>query len=362
LNTTQRRILAALELEQQRLAASIENERLLAAERLAAFEDECTASEHRRRELDDRVLAEVAGSIKSAIARFGIQQSRHLWDHTRATDAVLQLVREIGKQEQQLPSASWASLGPASTTAASAVGRPWIFVVPHPDDETLGAGATIADYVAAGAEVHVLLLTRGTMSAVLDQLNGTTETGSWWGGVTHDPALEGYRPLTRTKLGDARYSEFVSALGALGVGPDRIHEASFQSQALTVNDVKAAIRKVSTKVSAEVGLWAPSYVVDNHTDHVASGNAVRELCVEDPATFQDPYYYVLPAYWTDSRLSATGHMWDLPGNVITSARVRNACKAYSAWQPTSGAFAIGYHSVASMFAQVEAVPRVMYHR
>jgi LmbE family N-acetylglucosaminyl deacetylase len=36
-----------------------------------------------------------------------------------------------------------------------------LFVLAHPDDESMGAGGTIARHVRAGVEVHLLCLTRG---------------------------------------------------------------------------------------------------------------------------------------------------------------------------------------------------------
>src|SRR5690242_6674599 len=51
-------------------------------------------------------------------------------------------------------------------------GRPWILVAPHPDDETLGAGVLVAEHYAAGRDVHILLLTRGTSSVARLQING----------------------------------------------------------------------------------------------------------------------------------------------------------------------------------------------
>ena len=36
-----------------------------------------------------------------------------------------------------------------------------LVLAPHPDDEVLGAGGTIARHVADGDEVHVVILTRG---------------------------------------------------------------------------------------------------------------------------------------------------------------------------------------------------------
>src|SRR3712207_6559316 len=46
----------------------------------------------------------------------------------------------------------------------------------HPDDETLGAGGTFAKYAEAGAEVHVVSLTRGGAGQIRDAGIATRST------------------------------------------------------------------------------------------------------------------------------------------------------------------------------------------
>ncbi|MBB5159289.1 PIG-L deacetylase family protein [Saccharopolyspora phatthalungensis] len=63
-----------------------------------------------------------------------------------------------------------------------------LVVAPHPDDETLGCGGTIARLVADGVDVHVLAV--------------TVRAAPMWGGVS-DPVV--------------RQNEFIQACAALGV-------------------------------------------------------------------------------------------------------------------------------------------------
>ncbi|HVA44313.1 MAG TPA: PIG-L family deacetylase, partial [Acidimicrobiales bacterium] len=44
-------------------------------------------------------------------------------------------------------------------------GRRVMVVAPHPDDELVGAGGTIAKHVAAGHLVHIVMATSGEASA-----------------------------------------------------------------------------------------------------------------------------------------------------------------------------------------------------
>ncbi len=69
-----------------------------------------------------------------------------------------------------------------------------VFVVAHPDDETMLCGGTLARLAARGVEVHVLSLTRGE------------------GGETGEPPL-----CTRAELGQVREREMGCAVKKLGV-------------------------------------------------------------------------------------------------------------------------------------------------
>lgn len=253
------------------------------------------------------------------------------------------------------------------------MGRPFILCAAHPDDETLGAGVAIAEHIAAGRDVHILLMTRGTNSGVIRQLNGTN-TGSWWG-VTHDPVAEGYQPLGVDEFGAARYRELVAAMGCLGVTADRIHEASdligepVLDSYVTVDQAKRAIAALADTfdpAAGNVGLWTPSWLVDDNPDHRAIGDASRQLGTEDPVRWADRRFYVLPAYWTDPRLSQiAGEFWDLPTDSTIQVKARNATRAYRSWAPVQGLYAIGYHSTAGMFGQIDGTtgtPKCLIHK
>ncbi|KUH98085.1 N-acetyl-1-D-myo-inositol-2-amino-2-deoxy-alpha-D-glucopyranoside deacetylase [Mycobacterium sp. IS-3022] len=84
-------------------------------------------------------------------------------------------------------------------TVDRATGR-LLFVHAHPDDETLTTGATIAHYVARGAQVRVVTCTLGEEGEVI---------GERWAGLAVDAA---------DQLGGYRIGELTAALGALGIG------------------------------------------------------------------------------------------------------------------------------------------------
>jgi LmbE family N-acetylglucosaminyl deacetylase len=234
-----------------------------------------------------------------------------------------------------------------------------ILVAPHPDDETLGAGVLLAEHVAAGRDVHILLLTRGTGSVARLELNGSRPS-RWWG-VTHDPAADGYAPLTPDAFGQARLDELTTAVHALGGG--QIHEAGLTDEQVTVGQAKAAIAALVASVGRDAGVYAPTYLVDDNPDHRAAGQALHELAAEQPEAYGDVGWYILPRYWSDPRLKqvAPAPYRDAPSNGQISSRVRNACRAYAAWHPPHS-YAIGYHSVDDMFALIESNPRALLHK
>lgn len=78
-----------------------------------------------------------------------------------------------------------------------------LFVHAHPDDETINNGATIARYVALGAEVTVLTCTLGEEGEVI---------GDRWAGLAVDRA---------DQLGGYRIAELTAALRELGVRAPR---------------------------------------------------------------------------------------------------------------------------------------------
>jgi N-acetyl-1-D-myo-inositol-2-amino-2-deoxy-alpha-D-glucopyranoside deacetylase len=74
-----------------------------------------------------------------------------------------------------------------------------LFVHAHPDDESLGTGATIAHYVARGADVRVITCTLGEEGEVI---------GDRWAELAVDRA---------DQLGGYRIGELTAALQALGI-------------------------------------------------------------------------------------------------------------------------------------------------
>jgi LmbE family N-acetylglucosaminyl deacetylase len=239
---------------------------------------------------------------------------------------------------------------------------PALFIAAHPDDELLAMGVALAEHVAVGREVHLLWLTDGGTTSARNALNGTT-TSSWWG-ILHNPAAEGYAPLSEADCAAARIREGVNAVNLLATpGTVTIHQAHLQDGAYTQGQVEAAVLTVADLIAptSAVHLKTHSWLVDNHPDHLAAGNAVKHLAATLPARFAFPRYYVLSTYFADPRLAQVSDTFDNPTDAGISQRVRNACRAYGAWAPAQGLFAVGMHSVSGLFDTLTANPRSLVH-
>lgn len=92
-----------------------------------------------------------------------------------------------------------------------------LIVAPHPDDETLGCGGLIARGVAAGADVHVVLMTNGDAS----------ELGVLLGERELSLSARAY-----VALGNMRQQESLHALALLGLPRSHVHFLSYPNNGL----------------------------------------------------------------------------------------------------------------------------------
>ncbi len=141
-------------------------------------------------------------------------------------------------------------------------------VLPHPDDESLGLGGTLAKYSAEDVETYLVCATRG-------------ERG-WNGAEEHNPGLEA--------LGRIREAELRCAASQLG-----LHELNFLDY--IDGDVdQANPQEIITGITAYIRHIRPQVVVTfppdghyGHPDHIAlsqfTGAAL--LCAADPS-YRDP--------------------------------------------------------------------------
>jgi LmbE family N-acetylglucosaminyl deacetylase len=151
---------------------------------------------------------------------------------------------------------------------AADLGRSAVVFAPHPDDETLGCGGTVLRKKAAGAKVHIVLMTDGSSAF---------------------PGL--IIPEELTKL---RYAELIEAAGALGIGKEDVFFLGFKDGQLNQHE-PAATEKVAEMLGREppAEIYVP-YYSDGPPDHEATTRAVLAAAaraVPQATIFEYPVWY-----------------------------------------------------------------------
>lgn len=177
-----------------------------------------------------------------------------------------------------------------------------VVVAPHPDDETLGLGATIAQLVASGTDVRVVSVSDG-------------------GAVRPDASRS-----ERLRLAEIQKYELRRATGVLGLPPPislglpdgRIadHEGGLTDTLVDILD------------DAAPGTWcAATWRGDGHPDHEAAGRAAAAACARTGATLLE--YPVWMWHWARPADSAVP--WDrayaapLPAWALSRKRLAAHC-------------------------------------
>ncbi|MFI5896556.1 PIG-L deacetylase family protein [Actinoplanes sp. NPDC051513] len=129
-------------------------------------------------------------------------------------------------------------------------GRSALVLAPHPDDETLGCGATILRKVAAGTPVTVAVVTDGRHSHRSEHLSPDS-------------------------LAALRRAEMSSAAGRLGLDPDAVRWGGFEDGTLSSQekDLFAYVAELLAEVRPD-DVYTTS-ADEPHPDHAALGRAVR---------------------------------------------------------------------------------------
>jgi LmbE family N-acetylglucosaminyl deacetylase len=176
---------------------------------------------------------------------------------------------------------------------AVAAGRSCLVLAPHPDDETLGCGATIALKRANGTPVRVVVAADGRTS--------------------HPPSL-----VDPDELARRRAEEVAAACRILGVAASDLVQLGFEDQSLDAREdelVGAIAEQLDAVAPDEVRL--PS-TRDWHPDHRALGLALRRALSgrkRRPAVFEHPVWLWVHGPWE----ADPGGPW-APRNPVAFAR------------------------------------------
>jgi LmbE family N-acetylglucosaminyl deacetylase len=147
---------------------------------------------------------------------------------------------------------------PDGTPAPASSRRPprLLGIFAHPDDETLGAGATLAKYASEGADVRVISLTKGESGQIRDA-----------------------SAATRSTLGAVREKELDAAGQELGLTETRCLDhpdgglSDIDGQTLV-----GLVSEVITELHPDVVITFGPDGLSGHPDHIAVGAAVTAAC------------------------------------------------------------------------------------
>jgi LmbE family N-acetylglucosaminyl deacetylase len=180
----------------------------------------------------------------------------------------------------------------ARDASAAVASRSALVIAPHPDDETLGCGATILHKVAAGSEVTILVVTDGSRSHR----------------SPHLPPAE---------LAALRREEMVEAARRLGLPADAVHWAGFADETLAEHEDQLTDVFAQTIAELRPQEVYATCVEEPHADHAAVGAAARRAVRATGGDVRLLEYAVwLWGAWPLRRGDRMGSMLDALGLVL----------------------------------------------
>ena len=168
------------------------------------------------------------------------------WGHLRRVKDHLGRVKAAARMKLMtavLPPQRWSH-----DVTCDLTGGRLLVLAPHPDDETLGCGATVIRTLLRGGDVFVLVATDGRGF----------------------PADMDPKVVAATRRG-----ELAAATGVLGMSPERVWMLGFPDGELSRHE-----DQLVASLAALVRSWQPTTVLvsaicDPHPDHAALGRAAR---------------------------------------------------------------------------------------
>lgn len=229
---------------------------------------------------------------------------------------------------------------------------PAVYFCPHQDDEVLTLSLDIIKHISAGRPVYIVLYTTGNSTGAINALNGTV-VSSWWG-VLHNPTFEGYSPLTPIDIQTARNTEFKTACTILGIPQTNIIYDQLEDTDVTVANLKTLFMKYVAQFGVTASYKTMSKY-DTQIQHTLGAQALLELYNE--GVVSDVRFWV--SRYDIMTNTTVGRQISAPTTSELDT-IKRACKAYCAWSPLNGSYAIGHHSVATQFTSTINNPVFKY--
>lgn len=187
-------------------------------------------------------------------------------------------------------------LSRAEDITSQTAGRSCLVLAPHPDDETLGCGATIMRKLAAGSAVQVVVAADGRYAYPSTKLPVET-------------------------LIEIREEEARQACAILGLPFNNIAFLRFED--LRLSDHRGVLRDrlfdILDKLEPEE-IFVSS-VIDNHPDHRVLAEIARELAQSRRG--RNPVLYEYPIWFWDPRTWRIRRLLELRPRIVRTEKFRN---------------------------------------
>jgi LmbE family N-acetylglucosaminyl deacetylase len=141
-----------------------------------------------------------------------------------------------------------------------------VILAPHQDDELIGAGLAIINWLEQGYDVHVAWITDGSQAYNFTRIEGT---------LTEEP---GKTDISESELAAIRKAEAKKAMGVVGVPEENLHFFDLPDQAGDAN-VEPGIEKLKPILEGANILVMPANG-ENHVDHAAAYQIGVRACQE----------------------------------------------------------------------------------
>jgi len=145
-----------------------------------------------------------------------------------------------------------------------------LVLAPHPDDECIGCGGTLAKCISAGREVRVIILTDGRFgSSQIRQL------------ADNDPE----KVRLQNELIEIRQAETRCAMELIGVKDIRFLDA-------VDSRLTAEVERIGNALARELDDWKPDtvilpFITDRHADHFATSRCLVQACMQLDRQYTD---------------------------------------------------------------------------
>lgn len=206
--------------------------------------------------------------------------------------------REHWDEDPRLPRLATLDLRPFESV---------LVIAAHPDDETLGAGGLIAEAVALGLDVTVVIVTDGAAAAAVSPDSAATPNAA------AAAAGAAARGLVRAR-------EVTAAVAALGASRPPVLLGHPDGG---IREERGPVRSSLDAVVAELGgspLLVSTWVGDGHRDHRILAEVVAELAAERGLThWQYPIWM-----WHWGGLRDPRIPWDAFGSLALGSSARSA--------------------------------------